>query len=328
MLPSPDSIRAAASTLAGVAVRTPLRHSAGLSALAGTPVWLKLETEQTTGSFKLRGAYTVLASLDADTRRRGVVASSAGNHGLGVAWAAERLGIPATIYVPANAPAVKKQGIAALGARLDDSRPTYDEALAAAMEHASRTGARFVHPCTGDVLLAGQGTVALEITEQLPTVAAVVVPVGGAGLLGGVAGWLRGTAPEVRIIGAQSENTAAMARTLAAGRLVEVADLPTLADGLAGQIDAVAFEIGREALDDIAVISEAQLAGAIAWLSRHEGLRVEGAGAVGVGALLAGAVPSLPPSPSPVVIIVSGGNIDAPRHARLLGEADAAPAGA
>jgi threonine dehydratase len=328
MLPSPDSIRAAASTLAGVAVRTPLRHSAGLSALAGTPVWLKLETEQITGSFKLRGAYTVLASLDAATRRRGVVASSAGNHGLGVAWAAERLGVPATIYVPANAPAVKKQGIAVLGARLDDSRPTYDEALAAAMEHASRTGARFVHPCTGDVLLAGQGTVALEITEQLPTVAAIVVPVGGAGLLGGVAGWLRGTAPEVRIIGAQSEHTAAMARTLAAGRLVEVPDLPTLADGLAGQIDAVAFEIGREALDDIAVISEAQLAGAIAWLSRHEGVRVEGAGAVGVGALLSGAVPSLPPSPSPVVIIVSGGNIDAPRHARLLAEAGAAPAGA
>src|SRR5918997_2868061 len=155
MLPSPAAIRAAAATLAGVARRTPLRRSGALSELAGGDVWLKLETEQITGSFKLRGAYTVLASLDARTAARGVVASSAGNHGLGVAWAAHRLGIPATIYVPQAAPGVKKEGIAALGARLDDTQPSYDAAMVAALAHAKRTGARFVHPCLGDQLLAG-----------------------------------------------------------------------------------------------------------------------------------------------------------------------------
>lgn len=295
--------------------RTPLRRSPALSDATGTDVWLKLETEQVTGSFKLRGAANTIATLTEEERRRGVVASSAGNHGLGVAFAARHWGVPATIYVPATAPRVKKEGIATLGAQVDDSAPDYDQAMVLARRHADAHGMRFINPCVGDPLLAGQGTVALEIVEELPEVGAVVVPVGGGGLLGGIGTFLRGVAPGVRIAGAQSELTAAMSRSLRADRLVEVPVVPTLADGLAGQIDEEALAIGRHALDAIVTVTEEELAGAIAWLHRVEGVTAEGAGAVGIAALLHGTLRELP---SPVVVVVSGRNIDPARLEEVL----------
>lgn len=312
---SPIDIFRAAHRIRGIAVRTPLRQSAALSELAGGDVYLKLETEQLTGSFKIRGALNTLAGLSPEVRRRGVVASSAGNHGLGVAYAAQHFGAPATIFVPRTAPRVKKDGIADLGALVDDSAADYDAAMALAKEHAAAHDIPFINPCLGDPLLAGQGTVALEIVEELPDVATVVVCVGGGGLLGGVGSFLRPVAPRVRILGAQSTETAAMSRSLAAGRLVEIPSVPTLADGLAGQIDEEALAIGRYALDDIATVTEEQLGRAIAWLWRHEALTVEGAGAAAAAALLGGAFAGLP---TPVVAIVSGRNIDAHRHAELL----------
>ncbi|HEX8850566.1 MAG TPA: threonine/serine dehydratase [Gemmatimonadaceae bacterium] len=302
-----DSVREAATRLRGVARRTPLRRSAELSRIAGVDVHLKLENEQLTGSFKLRGAFNTLASLTDEERARGIVASSAGNHGLGVAWAARHFGIRATIFVPATAPAVKREGIAALGARVDQSRADYDAAHAAALDFATREGARFVNPCAGDALLAGQGTVALEILEDLPDVEAVIVPVGGGGLLGGIGSVLRASAPAVRILGAQSERTDAMAKSLAAGRVVDIGHDPTLADGLAGAIDEEGLAIGRAALDAIVRVSEEEIGRAIAWLADEESLTVEGSGAVGVAALRAGLFADLP---SPVAIVVSGGNID------------------
>ena len=317
MLPRPVDIFAAARRLDGVVRRTPLRHSPGLTAIAGGDVHLKCEHEQTTGSFKLRGAFNAIAVLPEAVRRRGVVASSAGNHGLGVAHAARQFGIPATIYLPSTAPAIKKRGIAQLGATVDDRQRDYDSAMVAAKARAAELEALFIDPCSGHALLAGQGTVALEIVADLPELASVVVSVGGGGLLGGVGGFLRGVAPHVRVIGAQSVNTAAMAHSLAAGRVVEVANVPTLADGLAGQIDESALAVARTALDEMVTVEETEIASAIAWLSREHGARVEGSGAVGVAAVLHRKVAL----PTPAAVIVSGGNIDPERFAQVVAAA-------
>ena len=313
-----DRVHEAAHRLRGIVRRTPLRCSPALSRVAGVECWLKLECEQYTGSFKLRGAFNALALIPEGRRSRGVVASSAGNHGLGIAHAARDFGIPVTVFVPSTAPAVKRDGIVRLGATVDMSQPDYDAAMTAAIAHARRMGALFVSPCAGDDLIAGQGTVAVEILEDLPSLAAVVLPVGGGGLLGGIGSYLRGVAPAVRIFGAQTERTSAMARSLAAGRIVDVGHEPTLADGLSGAIDADGLAIGRAALDGIAVVNEQAIATAIAWLAREEGLTVEGSGATGVAALLERALGSVP---GPVAVVVTGGNIDAARHAEIVREA-------
>lgn len=311
----PADVIAAADRIRPLVKRTPLVRSDGLSELAGGDVYLKLENEQITGSFKLRGALNVLSMLSADERKRGVVASSAGNHGLGVAYAAKHFGVAATIFVPENAPQVKRDGITALGATIDTSQPDYDAAMDAAKAFAAKSGATFINPCLGDRLLAGQGTVALEILGDLPDLATLVVNVGGGGLLGGCASLVRAVAPTVRIVGAQSENTAAMSRSLAAGRLVEIESVPTLADGLAGQIDAEAFDIGEHGLDEIVTLSESEIAQSIAWLWKEHGQRVEGAGACGVGAVLLGRIRLS----TPAAVVVSGGNIDRERFDRIVG---------
>ena len=300
-------VLAAADRIRPFIKRTPLLRSAALSALAGGDVYLKLENEQTTGSFKLRGALNVLATLPPDARARGVVASSAGNHGLGVAYAAKHFGTPATIFVPSGAPKVKRDGITALGATIDTTQPHYDAAMDAAKAFAAERGATFINPCLGEMLLAGQGTVALEILGELPDLSTLVVNVGGGGLLGGCASLVRAVAPPVKIAGAQSENTAAMSRSLAAGHLVEIGNEPTLAEGLAGQIDDEAFDIGRHALDAIATVTEAEIADTIRWLWAEHRQRVEGAGACGVAAVRLGKLGTLP---TPVVVVLSGGNID------------------
>lgn len=315
ILPSPAEVRAAAARIAPTVQRTPFWRSETLSAFLGGDMWLKLECEQATGSFKIRGATNVLAQLSGAERQRGVVASSAGNHGLGIASAAAALGIPAVVFVPSTAPAVKRDKIAALGATVDASAANYDAAEVLARAHAAHTGATFVSPCTGRELLAGQGTVALEILEDLPALATIVVAVGGGGLVGGVGGLLRGEAPGARIIGAQSERTNAMALALRSGMPTDIPDMPTLADGLAGLVDAEMLAQGQAALDEIVTVSEADIASAIAYLWIEEGVKVEGAGAAGAAALLAGAVRGLA---FPVAVVVSGGNIDPFVHAEIL----------
>jgi threonine dehydratase len=318
VLPSPRAVLTAANRLRGVARHTELRRSDGLSAMAQTDIRLKLECLQVTGSFKIRGAFNTLASMTPEERGRGVVASSAGNHGLGVAYAAQHFRAPAVIFVPSSIPAIKREGITRLGARVDSSQPHYDAAMSAAVAHGRREGMRFINPCFGDELLAGQGTVAVEIMEDEPAVRTVIVPVGGGGLAGGIAGYLRGVAPNVRVLGAQSDVTDAMTRSLAEDRVVEIPYLPTLADGLAGQIDAAGLEIGRAALDSAATVSEEDIGRAIVWLAETEHLIVEGSGAVGVAALMTGAFGALE---GPVAVVVSGGNIDPEVHARLIREA-------
>ena len=314
-LPSPADIRAAALRIAPRIRRTPLRRSTGLSEFLGGDAWLKLECEQVTGSFKIRGATNALALLDERARATGVVASSAGNHGLGIAAAAKELGIAATVFVPRTAPAVKRDRIAALGATVDATAASYDAAESLARAHATRTGAAFVSPCTGHAVLAGQGTVALEVLEELPTLRAIVVPVGGGGLVGGIGGLLRAEAPHVRIVGAQSERTNAMALALASGQPAEIPDRPTLADGLAGLVDAEMLAQGQAAIDQIVTLREQAIASAISWLWIEEGVKAEGAGAAGVAALLAGRVQHVE---FPVVVVVSGGNIDDDKHGAII----------
>lgn len=315
ILPGADEVRAAAARIAGHVQHTRLLPCAALSARVGGAVHLKLECEQDGGSFKLRGALHAVGALDAAARARGIVASSAGNHGIGVAMAAQRLGISATIFVPATAPEIKRRRITALGASVNDAAPSYDAAEDAAKAFAAHTGAMFVSPCTGRALLAGAGTVALEVHQQLPTLRSVLVCVGGGGLAGGMGGYLREAAPTVRIIGAQSERTNAMALALARGAAQDIPDLPTLADGLAGRVDEEMFAQGRAALDDIVVVTETAIADAMRFLHRTHGLRVEGSGAVGVAALLSGA---FVPSAFPIAVTVSGGNVDAERLDRIL----------
>ena len=308
-------VLAAADRIRGLVERTRLVRSDELSVIAAGDVYLKLENEQTTGSFKLRGALNVLATLPTDVRERGVVASSAGNHGLGVAYAAKQFGVQATIFVPSTAPQVKRAGIIALGATIDTSQPHYDAAMDAAKAFADERGSTYINPCLGDMLLAGQGTVALEILGEVPDLASLVVNVGGGGLLGGCASLVRRVAPSVQILGAQSERTAAMARSLAAGRLVEIENEATLADGLAGQIDDEAFDIGRHALDEIVTLTEEELARAISWLWSAHDVRAEGAGAVAAGAVYLRKFRSLP---TPAAVVVSGGNIDESRFGEVL----------
>jgi threonine dehydratase len=315
ILPTLDAVQRAAERLRDVIRPTECPRSEALSAALGVDVFLKRELDNPTGSFKVRGAYNVLAAMSAEERARGVVASSAGNHGLGVAYAAHAFGAPAMLYVPSTAPRVKKEGIRALGARVDDSAPDYDAAMVCARRHAQEHDIPFINPCLGVQLLAGQGTVALEVLHQQPGVGTLVVCTGGGGLLGGMGAVMRARAPGVRIIGAQSDQTAAMTRSLAAGRVVEIPGGPTLADGLAGQIDEEALQIGRYCADDMVLVSEDEIADTIAWLHRIEGMVVEGAGAVAVAALRHGKVSRLT---GPVVAIVSGRNIDAERHAAIL----------
>ena len=303
----PDDIRAAAVRIAAHISTTPLVQSQALSEIAGGPVYLKCETDQITGSFKLRGALNSIAALPIAVAKRGIVASSAGNHGVGIAFAAKTFGVDAVVFVPQRAPQVKKEGILKLGARVVDTEPDYDAAMVAAKKFAAETGATFINPCLGNPLLAGQGTVALEILKQLPDVRTILVPVGGGGLLGGIASLIRYEASHIRIVGAQSVNTAAMATSLSAGAVTEIPIVPSIADGLAGQIDQEALEIGQFGLDEIVTLTEDEIARTIAWLSIHESRKVEGAGSVGAGALLHGKTPSIN---FPAVAILSGGNID------------------
>jgi threonine dehydratase len=303
----PTDVLAAADRIRPLINRTPLIISDSLSAKLGGDVYLKLENEQITGSFKLRGALNVLATMSPEVRARGVVASSAGNHGLGVAYAAKHFRVPATIFVPSTAPQVKRDGITALGATIDTSQPDYDAAMAAAKQFAAERGRVYINPCLGEMLLAGQGTVALEILGEIPNLKTLVLNVGGGGLLGGCGTITRAVAPGVRIVGAQSVNTAAMAKSIAAGRVVDIASVPTLADGLAGLIDDDAFDIGKHALDDIVTLSEEEIGKTIAWLWQRYRQRVEGAGACAAGAVWLDKVGKIE---TPTAIVVSGGNID------------------
>jgi len=282
---------------------------------------LKLECWQPTGSFKVRGALSLISALGPDELARGVVAASAGNHALGVAFAASRLGgrTKVTLFVPETAPRPKLEKLRRHPVDLRIGGATYDEAALAAEDFRVRTGATYVHAFEDRRTAAGQGTVGLEIGEERPDVGAVLVPVGGGGLIAGAAVALRSLVPDVRIVAVQPEASPALRESLRLGRPLLTYDAaPTLADGLAGGIGEIAFE-HRDLLDDVVTVSEEEIADAIVALVAADQVVAEASGAVGVAAVRAGRVRL--PAGRPVVAVVTGGNIDVDVLTRLLASA-------
>jgi threonine dehydratase len=293
---------------------TPLRRS---FCVPGAALFLKLECWQPTGSFKVRGALNRLATLSSDERARGVVAASAGNHALGVAFGAQALGggLQVTLFVPATAPQAKLEKLRRFPVELRVHGQTYDDAYAAARQHAEATGAFYVHAFDDEYTAAGQGTVALELVEALPDVGCVLVPVGGGGLISAIAVALKALRPQVRIVAVQAEASPALRESLRLGHpLLEYPAGPTLADGLSGGIGEIVFA-HRDLIDDVIEVSEAEIAQAIVTLLAAEQLVVEASGVVGVAALLAG---RLSGSQTPTVAVLTGGNLDVDVLARLL----------
>jgi threonine dehydratase len=295
---TPADVAAAHARLRGQVRRTPLERAPALARLLGGEVWLKCECFQEMGSFKLRGALNALLTLDERTRAHGVVTASAGNHGLGVAEAAARLGVRATVVVPANASAAKLhalRGYAGRGVELLPQGASYDEAEAHARALAASTGRHYVSPYNDPAVIAGNGTVALEALEDAPGATVFVAPVGGAGLISGCGVWAHHALPGVRVLAVQSEASAALHASLAAGKLVEAPVHPSLADGLAGNIeaDSITWPLAQRVVERVVLVTEAAIADAVRWLLREHHLLVEGSAATVVAAVLAGRLPDL-----------------------------------
>jgi threonine dehydratase len=288
--PTLADIQEARGRLAGIARETPVYGSETISNIVGRDVWLKAENLQRTGAFKVRGAVNRIATLSASERAAGVVAASAGNHGQAVAWAAREAGIPARIFVPEDAPMSKVEACRTYGSELHMGGEHFEEALAAATEDVEKTGATFVHPFEDPIVIAGQGTIGLELAEQVPDAGTVVIPVGGGGLASGIALALRAGRPDIRIVGVQA---GLEGFTIADGVLVKYPGKLTMS-------------ILDDVLDDMVDVDDESISEAIVLLLERAKLVVEGAGAVGVAALLTGKVGGS----GPVAVVLSGGNID------------------
>ncbi|QIY73104.1 threonine ammonia-lyase [Streptomyces sp. RLB1-33] len=310
-----DDVRGAQKMLTGVARMTAMEGSRYLSQLVGAPVHFKCENLQRTGSFKLRGAYVRIAGLLPEERAAGVVAASAGNHAQGVALASSLLGVRSTVFMPTGAPLPKVAATRDYGAEVRLHGQVVDETLAAAQEYAAETGAVFIHPFDHPDIIAGQGTVGLEILEQCPEVRTIVVGIGGGGLAAGIAVAVKALRPDVRIIGVQAAGAAAYPPSLAAGRPVSVDNPATMADGIkVGRPGDVPFRIVEELVDEVRTVSESHLSSALLLCLERAKLVVEPAGASPVAALL-----SEPGTfEGPVVALLSGGNVDPLLMQRIL----------
>ncbi len=312
---SPDEISRAREVLRPYLPKTPLRRCFALG--DGRRAWLKLECWQPTGSFKVRGGLNLLAALTPEERGRGVVAASAGNHALGVAFACEKLGggIPATVFVPESAPQPKLEKLRRYPVSVQVQGETYDDAAALAAAFAARNGAVLVHPFDDPRTAAGQGTLGLEVLEDLPEVGSILVPVGGGGLLAAVAVAVKARAPRVRVVAVQPAASPALRESLRGGRpLLTYSAEPTLADGLAGGIGEILWA-HRALVDEVVEVSEGEIEDAIAALVIEDQLIAEGSGAVAVAALRAGRVTL---DQRPVVAVITGSNLDARVLARIL----------
>src|SRR3954452_17334473 len=270
-----------------VAIRTPMEESRWLQAMVGGPVLLKCENLQRTGSFKIRGAYVRLSRLSAEERPRGVVAASDGNHAQGVALAAQLLGIRSTVFMPEGAPIPKERATRGYGAELVFEGSTLEESLVAARRFAAETGAVLIHPFDHVDIVAGQGTLGLEVLEQVPDVKTVLVPTGGGGLLAGVAIAVKALRPDVRVVGLQAAGAAAYPASLAEGCPVPLASMKTMADGIAvGLPGDLTFAAVRDHVDEVRTVSEESLSRAVLALVERAKLVVEPAGAAAVAAIL------------------------------------------
>lgn len=309
-------IQAARARIAGALYESPCAHSETMSRMAGARVLFKLDNLQMTGSFKERGALNKLLTLSMEERQRGVIAASAGNHGLAVAFHAQRLGVPATIVMPRFAPLVKVSSARRYGAEVILSGMDFDEALAEARRLQSERGNVFIPAFNDPAVIAGQGTLGLELLEQASDLDAVIIPVGGGGLIGGVALAMKESGFTGRIIGVQAERVAGMRAALTAGAPVPLPSATTLADGIAvRRVGELTLPLVRHYVDNVVTVSEAELAHAILLLLENEKTVVEGAAAATLAALLHR---PLELAGKTVVLVISGGNIDMNVIARVI----------
>ncbi|MEJ7707751.1 MAG: threonine ammonia-lyase [Nocardioidaceae bacterium] len=300
-------IRAAREVLRGNALVTPMESSRWLNSLTGQAVSIKCENLQRTGSFKIRGAYLRISKLTDEERARGVVAASAGNHAQGVALAAQLLGAKATVFMPNGAPLPKERATRDYGASIEFVGTTIDECIVQALAFEAETGAVLIHPFDHPDIVAGQGTCGLEILEQAPNAKTVIVPTGGGGFLAGIAVAIKAQRPDVRIVGVQAESAAAYPASLEAGEPVRLTSMKTMADGIAvGCPGVVPFAAVQQVVDEIRTVSEESLSKALLALLERAKVLVEPAGAAAVAALM-----DAPRDfEGPIVVVLSGGNID------------------
>ncbi len=312
-----EEIQRAQQTIRPHLYRTPLRHSFLLSERIGASVFLKLENWQVTGSFKPRGALNRMALLDGAERVRGIVTASAGNHALGVGLAARVLGIGhAIIFVPRTTPQAKLGKLREYPVEVRPVGETYEDAHHAAEAYQRETGATFIHAYDDPRTVAGQGTVGLEILEDLPEVDSILVPVGGGGLIAGIAVAVKARAPKTKIIAVQPTASPSLRDSLRDGKCYEEYPAgPTICDGLAGGIGQICFQVAQKHVDDVVLVEEEETRAAVRALVETQQLIVEGSGAVGVAALLAGKVSA---GGQRVAAVLSGGNIDLPLLADIL----------
>jgi len=298
----------ARKNLEGVVYRTPLTHSIKLSEISGAEIYLKWENLQKTGSFKLRGAYNKISSLTPEERGKGVITASSGNHALAVAHVARMVGIKATVFVPETAPKIKVEPCKALEAEVVSKGANYDKSLIYCEKMVSKTGATYIPSFEDYKVIAGQGTIGCEILEEMPDVDTIIVPVGGGGLISGIALWAKTVNPKIRVVGAQSTAANTMHESFKAKKIVDVPVLPTIADGLAGGISQMTLDLILKYVDEIVLAKEEELKSAILWVLKNERQIVEGSGAVGPAAVLQRRIRFK--RGEKVVIVISGGNID------------------
>jgi len=304
------TVQKAAERLEGVVHHTPMSHAPILSEMTGCEIYIKKENLQRTGSFKLRGAFNKIAALIETGRRNGVVAASAGNHAQGVAFAARHFGIDGTIVMPESTPLTKVMGVKELGSEVILHGSNYDEAYAYATEYSAEHGKDFVHPFADEEVMAGQGTIALEMLSQQPDLDAIVVPVGGGGLISGIATAAKAIKPEITIIGISAEGAPAMKKSYDAKRRIDTKSVRTIADGIAVRdTSPITLEYILDKVDIFDTVCEDEIANAILFLLERQKLLVEGAGSVGVAAAMHRHLMDLPKG-SRVGIVLSGGNID------------------
>lgn len=309
-------IKRAYERLKGTAKKTTIDESRTLSEMTGNRVFLKAENLQKTGAFKIRGAFNKIMSLTGDEKAKGVIAASAGNHAQGVALAATSAGILSTIVMPEGAPVTKVTATKGYGASVILWGQSYDDAYKKALEIQSQTGATFVHAFDDPDVIAGQGTIALEILEEIPETQYIIVPVGGGGLISGIAVAAKALKPDIKVIGVQSEGAASAFVSRSNNRITELASVRTIADGIAvKKIGKLTFSVIQKYVDDIVTVKDEEIAHAILNLLERSKLVVEGAGAVGVAALMYNKIDV---KNSNIVVLLSGGNIDVNMISRII----------
>lgn len=316
-----QDVQQARETIKDIVKKTDILESAKLSAKTGANVFYKCENLQKTGSFKLRGACNKIANLTEQEKANGVIASSAGNHAQGVALGAKMTGIKATIVMPATAPLAKVTATKGYGAEVVLNGIVYDDAYAKAVEVQKETGATFLHPFNDKYVIAGQGTIALEVFEQLNNnVDTILCPIGGGGIIAGIAVAAKALNPNVKIIGVQTSNIPSMKESMENGKVTTAFKATTIADGIAVKTPGdLTFDIIHELVDEVVVVTEEEIAQAMLFLMENQKVVAEGAGAVSTAALLSGKY--APAKGENVVCVISGGNVDVNTVYRVIGNA-------